>query len=594
MSRDQIQKVIGIDIGSSSIKAVALGIEGGQLSCLGIKVNKFQHGIEITDGILAENLKEIIGSFKNITQNVVLIASDREIQLRFLTKPAMDRNTLDMVMKNEMKVGDSEGEEKSATAKFYSVVGEQENENAREYHILSLSCPFAYLRKHEALVKKAGGTLIGMYPSSVAIRECMMTNYEDEISGQPLPHLIALLNFGADQNQITVCDGGVLKLARSFPLAGEDLTKALIGSYKTPDGVFEFDRNMAEDYKTAIGILSHQEAMSYSDGAVEVKISQMIERNFERMTQKMRLSLDYFKGQMKVQVARALIYGGGANMHGIIEKLKDALMVEHIAEFLPLNKIRYAPVEAAEDPSPDVLSALPFAVGCAICAFREDQSLNLVSAIKRDYSKIVRKVLLTAVPFVFAFFAALVLPAFYGWQVVYPEKFEAVELREKYAVLSDEFSKVEAYKKQHDQLVKTKIDWKIRSAFIKKVINGRMFWSDLLIKLEAILPAEIWITQMSAGDMANAGTQNNSYSQSNGEEQVKAKPSSSKVAIKGRSYSHQAISQFVKALETSKLFRNIKWEGNVKDSEKKLEEIQFSLTFTVSKSVLRKERNAGL
>jgi len=265
MARDQIQKVIGIDIGSSSIKAVVLSNDRGQLKCLGIKVNKFQHGVEVTDEILSENLKEIIGSFKKITQNVVLIATDRELQLRFLTKPAMDRKTLDMVMKNEMKISDSEGEEKSATAKFYSVVGEQERENTKEYHILSLSCPFSYLRKREALVKKAGGNLVGMYPSSAAIRECMMTNYGEEISSQPLPYLIALLNFGADQNQITVCDGGVLKLARSFPLAGEDITKALIGNYKTPDGVCEFERNMADDYKTASGMLSHQQAMSYTD-----------------------------------------------------------------------------------------------------------------------------------------------------------------------------------------------------------------------------------------------------------------------------------------------------------------------------------------
>jgi len=322
----------------------------------------------------------------------------------------------------------------------------------------------------------------------------------------------------------------------------------------------------------------------------------MIERNFERMTQKMRLSLDYFKGQMKVQVSRALIFGGGANMHGIKEKLQDAIMVEHISEFMPLNKIAYAPVEAAEDPSPDILSALPCAVGCAICAFRPDQSLNLVAVIKKDYSKIIRKIIVTAIPFVFAFFAALVLPALYGWQIIYPEKFEEIKLREEYTSLTSQFNSVEDYKKQHDQLVKTKIDWKIRSAFIKKVINGRMFWSDLLIKLEAILPEEIWITQMATGDMSGAGTQGgNNSSQNQGTDQQKAKkPSSSKVAIRGRSYSHQAISQFVKALEASKLFRNIKWEGNVKDTEKKLEEIQFSLTFTVSKSVLRKQRKAEL
>ena len=587
MSRERIQKVIGIDIGSYSIKAVALDVDGEGLRCLGVKVDKFEFAVEITDDLLIEKLKGIIDFFGNVTKNVVLIASDRELQLRFLTKPAMDRDTLDMVMRNEMKIGDSDGEiDKSATAKFYSVVGEQQNESNKEFHILSLTCPVAELYRREAMIKQAGGILVGMYPSSVALKECMMANYSDEIADQPHPYLIALLNFGADQNQITVCDGSVLKLARSFPLAGEDLTKALIGNYNMPDGVFEFDRNMAEEYKTAIGMLSPAEAMSYAAGAVEVKISQMIERNFERMTQKMRLSLDYFKGQMKVQVARAFIFGGGANMHGIKEKLQEAIMVENITEFLPLKSIHYAPAAGAEDPAPEIMSALAYAVGAAICAFQPDQSLNLINPIKKDYAKIVRKMVMAAIPVVFAFILALVLPAIYAWQFVYPEKIQLAQLQGEHASLSEEFNKVETFKKQHDQLLKTRTDWKIRSAFIKTVINRRMFWSDLLVKLEDILPDEIWITQMATGDMAVADTRGR------GNTQAPPPPrGSSKVAIKGRSYSHQAISQFVKSLESLKLFRNIAWEGNIKDRDAKLEEIEFSLTFNVQRSVLRKARN---
>lgn len=589
MSRERIQKVIGIDIGSYSIKAVALGLESSEMKCLGIKVNKFDAGVAVTEEILLEKLKEIIDFFKDISRNVVLIGSDRELQLRFLTKPAMDRDTLDMVMKNEMKIGDSDGEnDKSGTAKFYSIVGEQQNESAREYHILSLTCPMAGLYKKQAMVKQAGGNLVGMYPSSVALRECMMANYGDEIADQPHPYLIALINFGADQNQITVCDGSVLKLARSFPLAGEDLTKSLIGNYNTPAGAFDFDRNLAEEYKTAIGMLSRQEAMSYPDGAVEVKISQMIERNFERMTQKMRLSLDYFKGQMKVQVARAFIFGGGANMHGIRVKLQDAIMVDNIAEFLPLRTIKYAPVKTEEDPAPEVLSTLVYAVGAAICAFQNDQSLNLINPIKKDYAKIVRKMLLTAIPLVFAFVVALVFPALYAWQFIYPEKIQIANLQGQNISLSEEFSKVETFKKQHDQLLKTRTDWKLRSAFIKTVINRRMFWSDLLIKLEEILPDEIWITQLDAGSMATSRDRGNTGS----DPTQSAKSSSSKVAIKGRSYSHQAVSQFVKSLESSKLFRNIAWEGNIKDTGAKFEEIEFSLNFDVQRAAFRKERNA--
>lgn len=587
MAREQIDRVIAIDIGSSAAKAVAMSRQGDQSSCLGIKVIKFPHGVEQTEDALLETLKQIIDTFREITTNVALIASDRDLQLRFLTKPAMDRKTLDMVMRTEMKISDADDAvEQSGTAKYYSVVGEQQNENNREYHILSLTCPVTELHKREALIKKAGGRLVGMYPSSVALRECMMANYEDEIAGQPLPYLIAMLNFGADQNQIVVCDGGVLKLARSFPMAGEDLTRSIIGNYNTPDGAVELDRSAAEDYKTAVGMLSPQEALSYPEGALEVKISQMIERNFERMTQKMRLSLDYFKGQMKVQVARAFILGGGANMHGISEKLHDAIMVENISEFTPFRNIRYSPAAGQQDPPAEIMCALPGAVGCGICAFAADQSLNLINAIKKDYGKMARKMMVAAIPFVFAFLAALVLPAIYAWQFIYPEKIRIAQLKQEQSQLTGEFAQIETFKKQHDQLLKTKADWNIRSAFITRTINRRMFWSDLLVKLEEILPAEIWITQMTTGSMTvtdKPGARNAAPASTT---------SSTKVVLKGRSYSHQAVSQLVKSLEASSIFRNISWEGNVKDSDADVEEIQFSLTFTVHRPSLRKEREA--
>ena len=87
MAKSKHQKIIGVDIGSSSIKAVALSYDGMQYSCLGIKIHNFQFGAEISEQVKVNGLKEILSSFNKITQNVVLVSSDREIQLKFLTKP---------------------------------------------------------------------------------------------------------------------------------------------------------------------------------------------------------------------------------------------------------------------------------------------------------------------------------------------------------------------------------------------------------------------------------------------------------------------------------------------------------------------------
>lgn len=596
MAKSKDKKIIGIDIGSSSIKAVALSYDGIQYSCLGIKIHNFQFGAEVSEQLKIDGLKEILSSFNKITKNIVLVSSDREIKLKFLTKPFMDKKTLDQVMKNESGMRQTGvSSEASSNANLYTIVGEQDSEKGKNYHILSIACPISYLQKQQAMVKKAGGKLLGLYPTGIAVRECLMANYGDEITEKQLPYLVALLNFGANQNQITVCDGNILRLSRSFPFAGEDITKLLMKSYTTAEETFEFDRNMAEEYKTAIGILSVDESLSYPENALETQVSFMIERNFERMIQKLRLSLDYFKGQMKVNVQKAFIFGGGANMHGISEKLKDGIMVDNIVELSPLNKINYSPVDSGNDPSPEVVNTLVHAIGGAICMMQPDhEALNLMIAIRTDFQKIVKKVALKVLPFLVVFLAALVLPALYAWQILYPENIEMVKLKKQHLSLSSEFAQVASFKEQYDKLIKAKVDWEIRSEFINKTVNKRMFWSDVLFEIEAVLPKEIWLSYMATGDFANGTKKTYGSTNSFGNQSKKVKKSTSKVTLKGSSYSHQAISKFVENLEKSRTFYAVKWLGSFRDEESKSKDIQFSVTFKIRKSVINKKRHSRI
>lgn len=206
-------------------------------------------------------------------------------------------------------------------------------------HLLVASFPVPWLREKEEQIREAGLSLRGVYPYPVALRECFWINYGESFEEKVSPYLIALLNLGATSNQVAVCDLQTLRLARTFPFAGDELTQTLAKNYKSAGEEVALDRQAAERYQ---GDHRHPHARGTAccrGDAVEVQVSEGIRRGMERMMQKVRLSLDYFRGQMKSQVSQAFVFGGSANLRGLEGNLQENLTVSLIQPLFPFKSV---------------------------------------------------------------------------------------------------------------------------------------------------------------------------------------------------------------------------------------------------------------
>jgi len=583
--------VIGVDIGAMSLKAALIEKKADEMRCLGIHVVKFPEGEPVTENHIQAVLKEVAAKFGKKTTLAALVSSEREVQLKFVDKPPMSRENLELVLMNELHASLSNPEESKEMGFAYSIVGVTKDTNTASVQILTAAFPLATIRNQVDNFKKAGLKLIGVFPFATAARDCFLANYQEEIRDLESPYLIALINFGANSNQVSVCDKQMLRLARSFPFAGEELTKSLAKTYKVESQEVVLDRNMAEVYKSTVGILNEAETSGYGTGAVEVQVSELIRRGLDRMTQKLRLSLDYFKGQMKTQVSRAYIFGGGANLRGLLDNLGGLLLVNEIHELSPFNKILFAPENPDEaEPPMEFKSLAALALGAGICALQPDEtSLNLMAAIRADRTRKIKEFAVKFVLPVAMILSVLLVPGFYWWQVFQPVNKRLADLQTENVKLTSEFLTVSKYKNEFDQLVKKQQDLKIRSIFIQNITRRKLFWSQVLLDIQSVVPKEVWLTELTSsafgsGDSGQGagGGQGAGAGQGAGGGQPQAAasgPGGESLKISGRSQTFAALSAFLKNMESSPSFRGLVWKESKRESSG---EIVFSVTCNVA------------
>lgn len=567
---DGLKKVIGLDIGSTSIKAVLLELQSGAPICRGMYCFDIPREIGLTKPVLLEGLRNVAAAFGHETKSVALLTADREVQLKFMEKPPMTRQQLDQVMDLEMKPPPNiEGPTVELTH-AYTVLGQSSLEERTSVHLLVASFPVSWLREKEEPFREAGLSLDGVYPYPVALRECFWANYGESFEEKVSPYLIALLNLGATSNQVSVCDLQTLRLARTFPFAGDELTQALAKTYKSGGQEVVLDRDTAEQYKVTIGILSPEEQRAYESDAVEVQVSEGIRRGMERMMQKVRLSLDYFKGQMKSQVSQAFIFGGSANLRGLETNLQENLTVSVIQPLFPFKSVPFLPKDG-QTPDPRLAPMIVPAVGAALCGMRGNASvLNLMEGLQAERRKRMQRMIANVVVPIVCGLAALLAPALYAWQVYMPHQARVARANEENLRMSNEFSQVASFKAQYDQLMRQKRDLTIRTTFIQSILHKRIFWSKIFSELGTIMPPEVWLSEIQTDDYA--ATRSSSFDQSMGGSQpdmadsagVVRKPAAKKgtrsLKMKGRSFGFGPFSSFIKSLEASTAFQNVVWQ----------------------------------
>lgn len=300
--------VVGIDIGSSSLRAVEVSDPGTARPTV---VRYFQVGLpagvvgsgEVLDpDMVAAALKQLwtAGGFK--TKNVVLGMGNQRVLARDLSVPKMPlariRETLPFEVQDMLPIPVAE-----ALLDFYPI-SESEGESGTVVNGLLIAAVKSAVLANVKATQLAGLTTIDVDLIPFALSRVLVTR--PGVAGT-----VALVDIGGSTTSVVIASDGVPQFVRIIATGGDDLTQALQAELKS-------DADQAEAVKRGLGLATGTVSLS-DKPAIDViyKIAS------EQLTS-LRNTINYFVNTRPTNpVSHIVLSGGGAQLRGLPEALAE-------------------------------------------------------------------------------------------------------------------------------------------------------------------------------------------------------------------------------------------------------------------------------
>ncbi|WP_223691861.1 type IV pilus assembly protein PilM [Leifsonia poae] len=300
--------VVGIDIGSSSLRAVEL-IDAAKArptlvryAELPLPEGAASRGEVLEPNTVASALKRLwsLGGFKS--KNVVLGMGNQRVLARDLTVPKMSieriRESLPFQVQEMLPVPVAD-----ALLDFYPV-SESVGESGPVVNGLLVAAIKEAVLGNVRATRLAGLTTVDVDLIPFALSRVLVSR--PKVAGT-----VALVEIGSDTTCVLVAREGVPQFVRIIPTGGNDLTEALHVE-------LEIEVGEAERIKRRLGLAS-EVATVEDHRAVEI-----IYRVTSELLNSLRNTINYYVNTRQPDVVgQVIVTGGGATLHGLPEALAE-------------------------------------------------------------------------------------------------------------------------------------------------------------------------------------------------------------------------------------------------------------------------------
>jgi type IV pilus assembly protein PilM len=285
---------LGIDIGTSTIKAVKLKIAKDAIELIGSSLEHVQVD-------LVPVLKKIGQELGSTKVNFSLAGPSTII--RYAPFPRMQTEELRQSLKFEAQkhipfsVADVQLDA--------SILRSDLPDN--KMMVLIAAAKKELLTQRLKILDEAGLHPHSAGLDSLALINAFNYNYAGE---EGVAHkTIALLNIGATLSNVNILEDGLPKLSRDIHTAGNHLTQKILDS-------------IGGDFKSA------EEAKLAGPSDKAAKIAAATEAVLANLAREVRISFDYYESQNASSVSKIFLSGGSAGLAGIKETLTGLLGIE--------------------------------------------------------------------------------------------------------------------------------------------------------------------------------------------------------------------------------------------------------------------------
>jgi type IV pilus assembly protein PilM len=352
--------LVGVDIGSTSVKAVELKEKRGayeleNLALTNLRSDAIVDGAIVDPASVSSLLDTMLQENKIITPNVATSVSGRAVIVRRMIVTAATEEEIEQAIQQEANEN-VQLDLANYNLSYYVLGPVQEQDSldwradryrgARQMDVLLLAVDREKLESHTSVVAQANKTPVIVDIDAFALQNAFELSYEP-----PPDQAIALLNIGASITNINITRGGVPLFTGDAPLGGNQYTDVLQK---------ELDLTLDEAEKLKMGVevpriqpdaeLPHLKSVSDS------------------LLLEIQNAFDTFHQTVTDPIQAVYLAGGTARIRGLVEVLQAGLKTP-VEVMDPFRKVRCNPEKFDADFIATLAPRMTVAVGLALRSF---------------------------------------------------------------------------------------------------------------------------------------------------------------------------------------------------------------------------------
>jgi len=460
---DREQSVIGIDVGTSSVKVVQMADVDGAMTIIKsamVDVGGFSGSHE---DVLAA-LKTALAGIETKGARVVAMVNCPETCTRKIVIPNMPKKEIAEAVRWEAKSSIPFSIEEALMD--FEILGEESERGVKKLIIAVAATPKETVDKLLSLFFKAGIEVSAMIPISVGLQNLIA------LSIMKREATIAVVEMGASVTELNIYRGGQMAFSRKLPIAGNDITKSMTSALMSAQGKVELSMEEAEKTKKEQGIPSGKETELVEGKILPSQILSLVRPCAEHLAGEIERSLDFYREESRGgRVSKIVLFGGGASLKGLSEFLYNELEIEiEIGD-------AFEHIKALEDTVKDEKktgSRFNLAVGAVL---NKAGKINLAPIeVKEKTKRFIENVSFEIIAVV-VIVSALLLYA--GMRVKlhgFGQKMAAARLEER--ALTPQLEKLRA------------------DMVINDILKDEPYWEDVFKEISNVIPSRIYLTNM--------------------------------------------------------------------------------------------------
>jgi type IV pilus assembly protein PilM len=338
--------VVGLDIGSSAVKAIELKKSGRgfKVTAIGVEPvppDSIVDGAIIDAGAVTDAVRRLLGSARFKAKDVVASLSGSSVIVKKINLPVMSEADLaDSIQWEAEQYIPFDIQDVNLDYQILTPVAERQG----TMDVLLVAAKKDKIADYTGVVSAVGKRAVVVDVDAFALQNAFETNYTDDST-----KVVALVNAGASAININLVSGGTSLFTRDVGIGGNAFTEAVQKELGLP---FEG----AEDAKRGLPV----------DGVRSEDVRPVLHAVMENVLLEIEKTFDFFKATSASDRIDRIVVSGGASMVEDFETALRERMGTEVERFDPFRNVPIDPAALQGGSAADYAPVCAVALGLAL------------------------------------------------------------------------------------------------------------------------------------------------------------------------------------------------------------------------------------